>query len=129
MNTVIAYRAYDTTDAYHVKNLLESAEINCMIKNENINTVINFGGMQKDFEVFVMVYEKDLQNARSIIDDFESEKEVPKCQYCGSKDLNAKTDGNKILQYITMFFSFLIMVPIFKFNLYYVCQNCGRRQD
>lgn len=129
MNTVIVYQAYNSAEAHHIKNLLESADINCMIKNENINTILNFGGMQKDFEVFVMVYEKDYDAAREIIDDLKARREKNRCNNCGSEDLKMVTEGGKIKQYITMFISFLFMIPIAKFDFHYECQTCGNEQQ
>lgn len=82
---IIAFRTPDMIEAYKIKDMLEEADIQCFIADENMSNIYQIT-YSSGIDYRIMVSSDDFEQAREIITGGNSNisDEVRKCPKCGS---------------------------------------------
>ena len=112
-------------DAHIVLGQLQNSSIRCWLKDENtvtINPVLTnaIGGIK------LMVAEEDLEDAKTILADWEQEKKKSyACAKCGGHNIEYVSTPRKISNWISAVLTFFLGNYALTTDKVYHCFDCG----
>ena len=119
----------DYISANLAQGLLESENINCWLKDENVVTVQPFLTNALD-GIKLMVAEPQLQRALDILASTKQEfKEKNPCPNCGSTNVEYIYPPAKTRNWLGTIFSALIILPVNAIDRVYHCYDCGHESE
>lgn len=127
MDIIRLITCLDSIEAYQIKNKLEDDGISCFLTNENFTSLFpNYFGILGS-GVQVMIEEKDLYRALSIVNSDKLDSTIVKCPNCKSEKIDYTMGNNPLKKILVIFLSLLIWIPFGNIKKSYVCKDCGAR--
>lgn len=116
----------DHLEAHRIADVLESAEIQCFITNENISTLMPIYNGMLGSGIQVMIHEEDLEQAQLLLEEIQP-KQIVNCPYCESQNIGFGLGVRPFKKIMQIVVSVVTLVPMGRSSYTYYCKDC--KQD